>query len=130
MKITKLGISTALLSVICFYFAFTELWVAVALMVVVLVLDLDNKVKRNSIQAVVAFGALQFVYLIYEEIMNLINEVFKVNPNEIHKWIDFIYDKVLIILLIYCLFNVLKNKIVYIPGVSEFVSKHVGQKDK
>ncbi|TCT14329.1 hypothetical protein EDC18_106127 [Natranaerovirga pectinivora] len=128
MKMTKLGISTGLLSSICFFFAYYSIWVGTALMLAVIVLNLNNTVKRNAIQGVVTFGSLIILKSIYDRFFWLIDR-FTRGTNTFNIWFNEVYRWFLLVIVLYCIINAIKEKIVYIPIVSDFVNKNIDDLD-
>ncbi|TCK92401.1 hypothetical protein EDC19_2136 [Natranaerovirga hydrolytica] len=129
MKLTKLGISTGLLSTICVFFAYYSLWFAALLMFGVLILGLDNVVKRNAIQGVVTYAALYLIKVIYERMYFYISRMGNLNFNGFMYWVNELHSLLLLAILIYFIYNALKDKVAFVPIVSTFVNNNIDALD-
>jgi uncharacterized membrane protein len=129
MKMTHIGISSSLLSAICYFFGWYSLWVATALMILILILKMDSTVKRNAIQSVVTFGSLVILKTGYDRVLSIFERATKGRTLAFDYWVSYIYAWFLFVVMLYCILYALKEKIVFIPVVSEFVNKNIDQLD-
>lgn len=122
MKITKLGISGALLSAIAYFFGFYYIWVAVFIMIFVLIYGFDKDLKINVIQACILFAILLMIQTLYSYIMDFM--FFGLGNLEFFQFILKLLEFSRFVVMIYCVRESLCNKVVYIPFVTTFVNNN------
>lgn len=140
MKLTKFGVSVALISFIGYVLGYFNLLAVIVLLVFALFADLEVEAKQNVIQATVlsAFflliqGVLSAVSSGYIELLGyFVNsmryDVYNVLTKlDLAMWLNRLVGLLEFGLLIYSIIVSFKGNVVKIPLVTGLVAKHMGQ---
>lgn len=141
LKLTKFGISAALLSAICYFAGYTSFVTVALLLMFALMSDLDYSLKKNAAQAVIVavifsiaircFSALSTSYLdacntIFIEWFDLA-KVYKVMIKlNLCSLLTSLLRLADFIVMIYASITALKGGVVKLPVITKLVEKHFG----
>lgn len=140
MKLTKLGVSVALISFIGYVLGYFNIVAVIVLLGIVLIADLDVEAKQNVAQATVLAlffmilqGILSSLSSGYVEVLGyFVNRISYDAYNVLSKldlalWVNRLVGLLKFGLLIYTIIVSFKGTVVKIPLVSDLVAKNMGQ---
>lgn len=140
MKLTKLGVSVALISFIGYVLGYFNIVAVIVLLGIVLIADLDVEAKQNVAQATVLAlffmilqGILSSLSSGYVEVLGyFVNRISYDAYNVLSKldlalWVNRLVGLLKFGLLIYTIIVSFKGTVVKIPLVSGLVAKNMGQ---
>jgi len=140
MKLTKLGVSVALISFIGYVLGYFNIVAVIVLLGIVLIADLDVEAKQNVAQATVLAlffmilqGILSSLSSGYVEVLGyFVNRISYDAYNVLSKldlalWVNRLVGLLKFGLMIYAIIISFKGNVVKIPLVSGLVAKNMGQ---
>lgn len=138
MKLTKFGVSVALISAVAYFAGYMGIVPIVLLFIFALYTDIDVVAKKNVTQALIVsvffsiismvFGACSSGYMSFVNLFsgayNIYNVLSKLN---LFNWLDGICDIVEFAVMIYAVIMAFKGEVVKLPIVTKMVNKHFGE---
>lgn len=138
MKLTKFGVSVALISAVAYFAGYVGIVPIVLLFIFALYTDIEIVAKKNVTQALIisvcfsilsmVLGACSSGYMSFVDLFSGAYGVYNVlSKLNFCSWLDGICDIAEFVIMIYAVIAAFKGEVVKLPIVTKMVDKHFGE---